>query len=50
MERMITDEAFRHAAGQKGLARAREVFDSERNVRTLADALWSLAKVQGAGV
>ena len=31
MERMITDEAFRLAAGQKGLARAREVFDSERN-------------------
>ncbi|MCX5647199.1 MAG: glycosyltransferase family 4 protein [Phycisphaerae bacterium] len=50
MERMIADEAFRQAAGQEGLARAREVFDAERNARTLADALWSLAKVQGAGV
>jgi glycosyltransferase involved in cell wall biosynthesis len=50
LERMMTDEAFRLAAGQKGLARAREVFDAERNVRTLAEALWSLAKVQGAGV
>jgi glycosyltransferase involved in cell wall biosynthesis len=43
MERMITDEAFRLAAGQKGLARAREVFDSEHNASTFADALWSLA-------
>jgi glycosyltransferase involved in cell wall biosynthesis len=42
MERMITDQAFRSAAGQKGLARAREVFDSERNARTFADALWAL--------
>jgi glycosyltransferase involved in cell wall biosynthesis len=42
MERMITDEAFRLTAGQKGLARAREVFDSERNAGILADALWSL--------
>ena len=42
MERMITDPAFRVAAGQQGLRRAREVFDSERNARTFADALWSL--------
>ena len=44
MERMITDEAFRQAAGQQGLARARDVFDSERNARTFAEALWSLVK------
>jgi len=43
MERMITDEPFRTSAGQKGLARARAVFDSERNAREFADALWSLA-------
>jgi len=43
MERMITDEPFRLAAGQKGLARAREVFDSERSARIFADALWSVA-------
>ena len=43
MERMITDEAFRLMAGQRGLARAREVFDSERNAKVFADALWSLA-------
>jgi glycosyltransferase involved in cell wall biosynthesis len=43
MERMITDEAFRLTAGQRGLARAREVFDSERNASIFADALWSLA-------
>jgi glycosyltransferase involved in cell wall biosynthesis len=48
MERMITDETFRRAAGQKGLARAREVFDSERNASVLADALWSLAKPQSS--
>jgi teichuronic acid biosynthesis glycosyltransferase TuaC len=42
MERMIADEAFRFAAGQKGLARARGVFDAERNACTLAEALWSL--------
>jgi len=47
MEWMITDEAFRLAAGQKGLARARAVFDAERNARTLAEALWSLTKAQG---
>jgi len=40
---MITDEAFRLTAGQKGLARARKVFDSERNACILADVLWSLA-------
>ena len=39
MERMIADEAFRRAAGQKGLARAHAVFDSERNAKTFADAL-----------
>jgi teichuronic acid biosynthesis glycosyltransferase TuaC len=43
LERMIADETFRLWAGQKGLARAREVFDSERNARVLAAALWSLA-------
>jgi len=43
MERMIGDEAFRLAAGQEGLARAREVFDSERNAAEFADALRSLA-------
>jgi teichuronic acid biosynthesis glycosyltransferase TuaC len=43
MERMIADEAFRLAAGQKGWTRARAVFDSERNARTFADALWILA-------
>jgi glycosyltransferase involved in cell wall biosynthesis len=44
MERMIADEGFRRAAGQSGLVRAREVFDSERNARTFAQALWSLVK------
>jgi teichuronic acid biosynthesis glycosyltransferase TuaC len=44
MEQMIADERFRHAAGQSGLARAREVFDSERNARAFAEALWSLVK------
>ena len=44
MERMITDEAFRLTAGQKGLTRAREVFDPERNACVFADALWSLAE------
>jgi glycosyltransferase involved in cell wall biosynthesis len=39
MERMIGDEAFRLAAGREGLARAREVFDSERNAARFADAL-----------
>ena len=43
MERMITDEAFRLTAGQKGLTRAREVFDSKRNASIFADALWPLA-------
>jgi glycosyltransferase involved in cell wall biosynthesis len=42
MERMIVDAPFRLAAGQKGLMRAREVFDSERNASVFADALWSL--------
>jgi teichuronic acid biosynthesis glycosyltransferase TuaC len=44
MERMIADEEFRQAAGRSGLARAREVFDCERNARTLAEALRSLVK------
>ncbi len=43
MERMITEEAFRFTAGPGGLARAREIFDSERNAHLFADALWSLA-------
>jgi len=42
MERMITDEAFRLAAGQRGRRRAQDVFDSEDNARLLAEALWSL--------
>jgi teichuronic acid biosynthesis glycosyltransferase TuaC len=42
MERMMADEAFRRAAGREGLRHAREVFDSERNARVLAEALWSL--------
>ena len=36
---------FALTAGQKGLARAREVFDSQRNA-TLAEALWSLAEAK----
>jgi glycosyltransferase involved in cell wall biosynthesis len=44
MERMIVDERFRQTAGQRGLARAQEVFDSERNARRFAEALWSLVK------
>jgi len=43
MERMICDDAFRQTAGQKGRARARKVFDSERNAGRFAEALWSLA-------
>jgi len=48
MERMIADEGFRRAAGQSGLARAREVFDSEHNARTFAQALWSLVEPSAA--
>ena len=44
MERLIVDEGFRRAAGQSGFVRAREVFDSERNARTFAEALWSLVE------
>jgi hypothetical protein len=44
MERMIVDEELRRAAGKSGLSRACEVFDSERNARTFAEALWSLVK------
>jgi glycosyltransferase involved in cell wall biosynthesis len=47
MERMIVDEAFRLTAGQKGLTRAREVFDSERNASIFAEALWSLGGGRG---
>lgn len=43
IERMIVDGPFRSSAGQDGLSRAREVFDPDRNAKTFADALWSLA-------
>ncbi len=43
IERMIVDAPFRTAAGRLGLARAKEVFDPDRNARTFADALWSLS-------
>ncbi len=43
IERMLVDAAFRAAAGQDGLSRARDVFDSDRNAKAFADALWSLA-------
>ncbi len=49
VRRMIVDAAFRIAAGQKGLSRAREVFDSDRNAETLAEALWSLTSRARAG-
>ncbi len=42
MKRMILDVTFRSSAGQNGLARAREVFDSDRNAKTFADALRAL--------
>jgi len=48
IERMIGDEAFRVAAGQEGLARAREVFDSERNAAKFAAALRSLVGQRAA--
>ncbi len=44
LERMITDERFRIMAGQKGLMRAHEVFDPDRNAQTLADALRAVAE------
>jgi teichuronic acid biosynthesis glycosyltransferase TuaC len=44
MERMISDEAFRLAAGRAGLAYAREAFDSERNAERFAEALKSLVE------
>jgi len=44
MERIIVDEAFRLRAGREGLARARDVFDSQRNAERFAEALKSLAK------
>jgi glycosyltransferase involved in cell wall biosynthesis len=43
IERMIVDAPFRTSAGRLGLARAKEVFDPDRNAKTFADALWSLA-------
>jgi glycosyltransferase involved in cell wall biosynthesis len=43
IERMIVDAPFRTAAGRLGLARAKDVFDSDRNAKTFADALWSLS-------
>ena len=43
MESMITDESFRQSAGQKGWARAGEVFCPHRNARRFADALWALS-------
>lgn len=42
VERLIVDEAFREACGRKGRERAREVFDPQRNAKTLAEALKSL--------
>jgi glycosyltransferase involved in cell wall biosynthesis len=44
MERMIVDETFRLAAGRAGLARAREVFDPERNAERFAKVLKSLVE------
>jgi len=41
-ERMITAVPFRLTAGGKGLGRAREVLDSERNAEAFADALRAL--------
>jgi len=49
IERMIADAAFRAAAGQNGLSRARDVFDSDRNAKAFADALWSLASRANSG-
>lgn len=43
IERMVVDPMFRVSAGQKGLSRARDVFDSDRNAEVFAEALWSLA-------
>jgi glycosyltransferase involved in cell wall biosynthesis len=42
IERMITDAPFRLTAGGRGLERARQRFDPERNAETFADALRSL--------
>jgi len=44
MERMITDVAFRAAAGKKGLARAHDIFDSDRNADAFAEALRRLVE------
>lgn len=43
IERMIVDVPFRIGAGRLGSARAKEVFDPDRNAKTFADALWSLS-------
>jgi glycosyltransferase involved in cell wall biosynthesis len=48
MERMITDDAFRQAAGREGHERARTVFDPEENARIFADALKSVARARGS--
>jgi teichuronic acid biosynthesis glycosyltransferase TuaC len=48
MERMIADKSFRLAAGREGLARANEVFDSERNAAAFAEALRSLVEHRAA--
>jgi len=50
IEQMITDDAFRSAAGENGRIRAREVFDPERNARTFADALQSLVRSTNEGL
>lgn len=42
--RMVADETFRLEAGRKGLARAREVFDADKNAEGLAEALRSLSE------
>jgi len=43
MARMVGDETYRLASGQEGLARAREVFDSDRNAARFAEELQRLA-------
>jgi glycosyltransferase involved in cell wall biosynthesis len=46
LERMIVDEHFRLSAGRRGMVRAHDVFDAERNAGAFADALWSLAGIK----
>jgi len=43
MARMVGDGTFRLAAGQEGLARVREVFDSDRNAARFAEELKHVA-------